>query len=424
MRFYSDFSTLAFIGETMGISRTLTARLLLTGDSIVEYPVLTLTQEGTIAEINNDPARLSQETTVLTACFLDIHNHGAKGIDVMNSDLQGFRKMQVFLAEHGVAYYLPTTVTAPIDFTLQALEAMADAIGAPRREGEAQPIGIHIEGPFLSHLKRGMHPDRYLQQPSIELFERFQTAARGHIRLMTIAPEPNAIGSNPLSDAESGSSPSLPRHSALELIAYATERGVRCSIGHTNATAAETLAAIEAGAVSATHTFNAMRPLDHREPGVLGTVLDDTRIFADLICDGVHVAPPLVRLWLKAKGEKRGILITDALSATGMPDGDYKAGDATVKVYGDRALVAEDLAAGKQTLAGSVLTLDRAMANLRRFTGCDLAEASRLASHNPAAMLGWPELTALSPGSTATLNRFDADGRLIETYLRGRRVEV
>jgi N-acetylglucosamine-6-phosphate deacetylase len=106
-----------------------------------------------------------------------------------------------------------------------------------------------------------------------------------------------------------------------------------------------------------------------------------------------------------------------------MPDGDYKAGDAMVKVYGDRALVAEDLAAGKQTLAGSVLTLNHAVANLRRFTGCELAKASRLASHNPAAMFGWPELTALSPGSAATLNRFDADGRLIATYLRGRKVE-
>jgi N-acetylglucosamine-6-phosphate deacetylase len=409
----------------MAMSRTLTARFLFTAEGIVEYPVLTLTQDGTIAEIHSDPARVAQETTVLTACLFDIHNHGAKGVDVMNSDLQGFRKMQAFLAQHGVAYYLPTTVTAPVDFTLQALEAMADAIEAPRREGEAQPIGIHIEGPFLSHLKRGMHPDRYLQRPSIELFERFQTAARGHIRLMTIAPEPNAIASGSSSDAESVNSfSSLPQHSALELIAYATERGVRCSIGHTNATAAETLAAIEAGAVSATHTFNAMRPLDHREPGVLGTVLDDTRIFADLICDGVHVAPPLVRLWLKAKDATRGILITDALSATGMPDGDYKVGDAMVTVCGSRALVAEDLSCGKQTLAGSVLTLEQAMANLQRFTGCSLAEANRLASHNPAEMLGRPELTALSPGSAATLNRFDTDGRLIATYLRGRSVQV
>ena len=405
------------------MSHTLTARSLLTAFGLVEFPVLTVADDGTIAAIDSDPRSLAHETSILAAGFLDIHNHGAKGIDVMNSGLRQFREMQTFLARHGVAHYLPTTVTAPVDFTLRALEAMADSIEAPEREDEARPVGIHIEGPFLSHLKRGMHPAEYLQPPSIELFERLQAAARGHIRLMTIAPEPNAVASKVPGAGNGSSNPLFAQSSALELIQYAAEHGVRCSIGHTNATAAETVAAIEAGAVSATHTFNAMRPLDHREPGVLGTVLDDERIFADLICDGVHVAPPLVRLWLKAKGATRGILITDALSATGMPDGNYVAGSSSVEVFGNRALVAKDLAAGKETLAGSVLTLDRAVANLQQFTGCSLAEASRLASHNPAAMLGCPELTTLSPGSAATLNRFDADGRLIATYLRGRRIK-
>lgn len=404
------------------MSHILTARLLLTGSNSIEFPVLTVADDGTIGEINTDPRSLANETDILTAGFLDIHNHGAKGIDVMNCCLREFREMQTFLSRHGVAHYLPTTVTAPVDFTLRALGAMADAIEAPEREDEARPIGIHIEGPFLSHLKRGMHPAAYLQPPSIELFEKFQEAARGHILLMTIAPEPNAIPSKTPGENQELSNFSFRQSSAIELIQYANERGVRCSIGHTNATAAETVAAIEAGAASATHTFNAMRPLDHREPGVLGTVLDDERLFADLICDGVHVAPPLVRLWLKAKGTARGILITDSLSATGMPDGNYIAGDSSVQVFGDRALVAEDLAAGKETLAGSVLTLDRAVANLRQFTGCSLAEASRLASHNPAVMLGRPELTSLTPGSAATLNRFDSNGRLIATYLRGRKM--
>jgi N-acetylglucosamine-6-phosphate deacetylase len=403
---------------------TLTARSLSTGFNIVDFPVLTIADDGTIAEINSDPGGLKRETSILTAGLLDIHTHGAKGIDVMNASSPEFREMQIFLAHHGVAHYLPTTVTAPVDFTLRALEAMADIIEAPECEDEARPIGIHIEGPFLSHLKRGMHPAAHLQPPSIDLFERFQTAARGHIRLMTIAPEPNAIPLRAPGQSTSASGFPVAQSSALELIKYATERGVHCSIGHTNATAAETIAAIEAGAASATHTFNAMRPLDHREPGVLGTVLDEERLFADLICDGVHVTPPLVRLWLKAKGVARGILITDALSATGMPDGNYIAGNSGVKVFGDRALVAEDLAIGKETLAGSVLTLDHAIANLQRYTGCSLAEASRLASHNPAAMLGSPELTALSPGSPATLNRFDANGRLVATYLRGRRIEI
>ena len=186
--------------------------------------------------------------------------------------------------------------------------------------------------------------------------------------------------------------------------------------------AADTLAAIDAGAASATHTFNAMRALDHREPGILGIALDDDRLFAELICDGVHVAPPLVRLWLKAKGRDRAILVTDAMSAAGMPDGDYKLAGLAVHVANGRAELSEDLAQGKQTLAGSVLTLDRAVANVQSFTGGSLADAARFASHNPAAMLGRPELTRIATGRPANLNRFSPTGALTATYLRGQRL--
>ncbi len=165
-----------------------------------------------------------------------------------------------------------------------------------------------------------------------------------------------------------------------------------------------------------------MRPLDHREPGILGIVLDDDRLFAELICDGIHVEPPVVRLWLKSKSEARAILVTDAMSAAGMPDGDYMLGQFSVSVANGRAQLKEDIAAGKETLAGSVLTMDRAVANLQAFTHAPLGVATRLASHNPAAMLGVPELTRLAPGSVANLNRFDETGRLIATYIRGREV--
>lgn len=391
----------------MNHHRTLTARRLFTAEGAIDFPVIDVAEDGTIAGIQSDPLALAGESTTLAAAFLDIHHHGAVGVDVMNADVAEMRRMQRFLARHGVGYYLPTTVTASVDFTLRALERMADVIEATPGEDEARPAGIHIEGPFLSHAKRGMHPAEHLQPPSIELFEKLQAAARGYIRLMTVAPEPEAL---PGVATDS---------SALELIRYATRRGVRCSIGHTNAVRAEALAAVEAGAVSATHTFNAMRPLDHREPGVLGTVLDDDRLFADLICDGVHVVPPLVRLWRKAKGPQRAILITDALSATGMPDGEYTVGSSQIMVHGERALVVEDLKRAKETLAGSVLTLEHAVSKFRAFTGAGLEEAARMASHNPAAMLGLPELTRLAPGDPATLNRFDEEGRRIATYVRG-----
>lgn len=384
---------------------TLTARYLITDIGTIEFPVITLSSDGTITDISSDPRALANERDTLTAAFFDIHTHGAMGHDVMQSTPAELSEMQRFLATRGVAHYLPTTVTASVDATLSALEALANAIEAEPRDGEAQPVGIHLEGPFLSHAKRGVHPPNDLQPPSITLFDRFQAAARGHIALMTIAPElPGAVG----------------------LIAHAHRQGVKLSLGHTNATAADAIAGIGAGANSATHTFNAMRPLDHREPGILGTVLDPrpdhAPLFAELICDGVHVAPPLVRLWLKAKGLDHAILVTDAMSAAGMPDGDYTLGHFAVKVAHGRALLAEDLAAGKETLAGSVLTMDRAVANLQKFTNAPLGDAARLASHNPAAMLGRPELTRLAPGSLANLNRFDAKNNLVATYVRGRAI--
>lgn len=376
----------------------ITARRLLTDVGSVEFPILIVDDDGTITDISSDPTALANEQDTLSAAFFDPHIHGAMGHDVMASTPPQLAEMQRFLASHGVAQYLPTTVTAPIESTLRALEALANAIEAEPQPLQARPVGIHLEGPFLSHAKRGVHPDDQLQTPNIALFESFQQAARGHIRLLTIAPELSG---------------------GVDLIAHATQRGVRCSLGHTNALAADAIAGMEAGATSATHTFNAMRELSHREPGVLGVVLDDARLYAELICDGVHVAPEIVRLWLKAKGPERAILVTDAMSAAGMPDGDYKLGELDVTVANGRAFLSGDASQGKQTLAGSVLTMDRAVANIRHFTGCPLAVATRLASHNAAAMIGRPELTRLAPGSLANLNRFDAQGHLIATYIQG-----
>ena len=376
----------------------ITARRLLTDIGSVEFPVLIVGDDGTLTDISSDPTALAREEDTLTSAFFDVHIHGAMGHDVMSASPADLRDIEHFLARRGVTQYLPTTMTAPVDSTLHALESLANAIEAEPQPLQAQPRGIHLEGPFLSHAKRGVHPVSELQKPGIELFERFHQAARGHIRLLTIAPELDG---------------------AKELIAYATGLGVRCSLGHTNALASEARAGIDAGATSATHTFNAMRALDHREPGVLGVTLDDENLYAELICDGVHVAPELVRLWFRSKGTERAILVTDAMSAAGMPDGQYKLGELAVDVADGSAMLAGDFERGVRTLAGSVLTMDRAVANLRQFTGASIADATRLASHNPAAMLGRPDLTRLAPGSAANLNRFDASGHLVATYIRG-----
>lgn len=369
----------------------LTARRLITGVGTIEYPVLTLDSDGRIAEIESDPSLRSEDT--LTSGFFDIHTHGAAGHDIMELDPAALPTIARFLATRGVTHFLPTTVTAPIDQTIRSLEHLADAIesAASNPGPEAQPLGIHLEGPFVSHAKRGVHPPACILPPSIAVFDRFWRAARGHIRLMTIAPE------------EPG---------ALDVIEYATALGVRISLGHSNATAAQARAGIASGAVSATHTFNAMRALDHREPGILGVTLDDEALFAEIICDGVHVAPEMVRLWLKAKGPDRGILITDSMAAAGMPDGDYALAGLPVTVTNGVCL-------SNGVLAGSVLTMDRAVVNLQSMTGASLAIAARMASLNPATMTGFQGLGELRTGSTADLNRFNREGRLIQTYIRG-----
>ena len=380
--------------------QTITARRLITDVGLIEYPVLHIDDRGKIVEIESDLSVRGDDT--LTSGLLDVHTHGCAGHDVMDQDPTALPAIQRFLATRGVTHYLPTTVTAPIDDTVSALDRLADAIEtAGSREvdlnrPQAQPLGIHLEGPFVSHAKRGVHPPAHILPPSIAVFDRLWRAARGHIRVLTIAPE------------ESG---------ALDLIEYASALGVRVSIGHSNAVAAEARAAIAAGAMSATHTFNAMRPLDHREPGILGVVLDDGTLFAELICDGIHVAPELVRLWLKAKGPERGILITDSMAAAGMPEGEYTLGGMPVTVAGGVCL-------SNGVLAGSVLTLDRAVANLRSMTGTDLATAVRLASANPARMAGFPEIAQVRAGSFADLNRFDRKGNLCQTYVHGVSVPV
>jgi N-acetylglucosamine-6-phosphate deacetylase len=299
-----------------------------------------------------------------------------------------------FLASRGTGSYLATTVTAPLDATLLSLEGLARRIAEARSPGwpGAQHVGIHLEGPFLSHAKRGVHPPEYLLEPSIAVFDRLFEAAAGHIRLMTLAPE-------------------LP--GAAELTAHATARGVRVSLGHSNALAREAKTAIAAGACSATHTFNAMRPLDHREPGILGTVLADDSLFAELICDGIHVHPDLVRLWWRAKGSQRAILITDAMAAAGMPDGQYTLGGFAVQVAAGRATA-------NGVLAGSVLTLDQALHNFIAFTGAPLQSALLAVTRNPFEMLGLGAANSLEPGQPANVVALDPQGKLLATMIRGR----
>jgi N-acetylglucosamine-6-phosphate deacetylase len=382
----------------------LTADRLFTPHQTIEGPVV-LIEEGRIAavapraaiEIPPGTQTLSYPGHVIAPASFDVHTHGAAGHDSMEGDEVALMAIGLHHASRGVAGYLATTVTAPIDLTLRALEGMADVIESwDAATPAARPLGIHIEGPFISPHKRGVHNPTLIVPPDIKLFDRFWQAARGHIRLMTIAPE-------------------MP--GAIALIHHARALGVRLSLGHSNAIADETIAGIEAGASSATHTFNAMRALDHREPGILGTVLDRDDLFAELICDGIHVTPPSVRIFARCKPAGRAILVTDSMSATGMPEGNYMLGEIEVQVANG---IATTNVGTYRSLAGSVLTLDRAIVNFTAFTRLPLSAAVRMASFNPAQMLGVEDrIGSLAPGREANLNILTAEGELAATMLHG-----
>jgi len=383
-----------------------TAEKLWNGTSLIPNPVVVI-EDGLIASIASRasgdlPSQaqvLDYPGATLAPAFLDIHIHGAAGHDVMEATPEALKTIGSFLAARGTGNYLATTVTAPMDATLRSLSGLAKLLTNPAPQGIAVPIGIHLEGPFLSHIRRGAHPPAYLLDPDIAVFDRMFEAAEGHVKLMTLAPE-------------------LP--GAVELAAHATARGVRVSLGHSDATAAQARAGIAAGAASATHTYNAMRPLDHREPGILGIVLTSDSLFAELICDGIHNTPEMVNIWWRCKGPERAILVTDAMSATGMPDGVYQLGGMDVNVAHGRATIA-GLANG--VLAGSLLTLNLALTNFLRFTGASLDQALRLLTVNPAAMTGLNgKAGSLVTGRPANLIAVSPEGKLLASIQRGQLV--
>ena len=375
------------------------AKRLFDGSALLDDPVV-LIEDGRITSISNragsalprEANLLEFPNATLAPSFLDIHIHGAAGHDVMEASPEALAAVGGFLASRGTGGFLATTVTAPLDATLRAVDGLAKIMMEPMVGGSARILGIHLEGPFLSHAKRGVQPAEHLLAPSIATFDRLFEAGHGQVRLMTIAPE-------------------LP--GAQELIAHATKRGVRISLGHSDANAEETQAAIRAGAVSATHTFNAMRPLDHREPGILGVVLAEDALYSELICDGVHSKPEIARLWWRAKGPERAILVTDAMSATGMPDGQYELGGFPVQVAQGKAM-------RDGVLAGSLLTLDRALENFVSFSGAAVSAGLRLLTTNPAALLGIGRGAGyLTTGGPADLVAISAEGKLIASLVNG-----
>ncbi|MFZ0956814.1 MAG: N-acetylglucosamine-6-phosphate deacetylase [Candidatus Sulfotelmatobacter sp.] len=384
------------------------ARCLYTPLEEIQNPVV-FTEDGVITDLASRSTREIPANTalvdfadaVIAPGFVDIHMHGGAGLDVMQAPEAEVPRLGRFLAEHGVTGYFPTTVAAPVDVTCAALERIANTIEAEESNTngdgdndppQARPLGIHLEGPFLSHARRGVHAPENLALPTVALFERLWQAARGHVRMLTIAPE-------------------LP--GAMEVIAEAARRQVLVSIGHSDADSTAAQDGVRAGARHATHTFNAMRPLDHREPGILAEVLTDPQLTADIIVDGIHVTPLVVRIFLKAKGIEGSVLITDATAAAGMPEGRYQLGTMMVDVKNGMCTID-----GK--LAGSVLTMDRAVRNVMEFGSWSLRDAVRAATLNPARAAGLAQQGQLGVGAEASFTVLSPSGDVRRTIVRGR----
>ena len=368
----------------------------------IHNPLLVV-EDGRISEVSSRSAKevpgnaefIDFGDAALAPGFIDIHMHGGAALDVMRALPPELPRLGKFLAIHGVTGYFATTVAAPLDATCAALGRLADAIETGSETSDpvqARPLGIHLEGPFLSHKRRGVHPPENLVTPTVEVFERLWQAARGHVRMLTIAPE-------------------IP--GAMEVITEAARRKVCVSIGHSDAEMPVAHAAVKAGARHATHTFNAMRPLDHRVPGIIGEVLSNDQLSADIIVDGIHVDPAVVKLFLRAKGRERAVLITDAISATGMPDGRYQLGPIEVDVKDGKCT-------SNGSLAGSVLTMDRAVRNVTQFSNWTLRDAVQAATLNPARAVGLSDRHGvLTQGAEANFTVLSPAGAVLKTIVRG-----
>ena len=332
----------------------------------------------------------------VTPGFVDVHIHGAGGHDVMEGTREALEIITATLAARGTTSLVATTVTASEKETKDSVAGIAHFIlntsQYPARELSAEILGIHFEGPFISPVRRGVHPAKWIVPPSSELLSHLLREARGTAQILTLAPE-------------------LP--GALELISAARQAGLVVSLGHTDATYEQAQAAIDAGASHAAHVFNAMRPFSHRGTGVIGAILTSPKVSAELIADGVHVDEAAMRMLVELKTPERVILVSDGISATGMPDGKYQLGMFEVKVSGGVARNAE----GK--LAGSTLTLDRALRNMVAL-GVPLASALRMLTANPARQIGLgARKGVLAPGADADLVFLDEKLEISGVMARG-----
>ena len=326
----------------------------------------------------------------------DLHFHGCVGEDFSDATPDGLQKMADYELSRGVTQICPAGMTLGEDQLTRICQNAA--AHRAKNPGGAELVGLHLEGPFLCKAKKGAQNEAFLHDPDPAMLHRLQQAAQGMVKLVTLAAE---------------------QPGALEFIRSAQEDGITVSLGHTTADYDTACAAYEAGARQATHLFNAMPPFTHRAPGVVGAAFDHPQVKVELISDGVHIHPSVVRAVFQLFGAHRVILISDSLRATGMPDGRYPFGGQEIEVHGNRATMADD----PNTLAGSVSDLMACMRSAVSF-GIPLHDAVRAAAVNPAQVLGiFDRLGSLDVGKTANLAILDRDLNLEDVFFRGQLVD-
>jgi N-acetylglucosamine-6-phosphate deacetylase len=362
-------------------------RIIISGHSIAEAGPAGEVQIPTGAET------IDASDLIVTPGFIDPHIHGCGGVDVMEATFESLNAVSRIIARHGTTAFLPTTVSSPVKTLNEVVRKLGNVL-AKTFEG-ATPVGIHLEGPFINPAKRGTHKEVNVSAPDPALLNEWIRLSHSRIRLITVAPELDGIDG---------------------VLTLALASGITTGMGHSNATLEQAHAAARRGVCYAVHTFNAMREFAHREPGIVGEVLSNDGIVAEIIADGVHVAPAVVRLFARAKQKTGVLLATDAISATDMPDGSYILGTDTVNVING---VCRD-ADGR--LAGSTLSQEIALKNFVEWSGWTLEDALLGLTLNPARALKLENKGNLEPGADADIAVLDGNFRVVKTFVGGKLV--